>query len=131
MKAIGGDNDKDRSLLIKIFFSVKGGLMKSMDKVKSLAKTTVTVPQDFHSFVYQLCASAHALSFFFGNESILAIQLKDFVTNIEGRHSITYKNRIATDNTFAAKILWLVHSLSNSTSMTAASMPTKRTSTKE
>jgi hypothetical protein len=81
-----------------------------MDKVKSSEKTTVTVPQDYHSFVYQLRAFAHASSFFFGNESILAIQLKDFVANIKGRHSITYKNRITADNTFATKILWAVDS---------------------
>ncbi len=69
MKAIGGDNNKDHSLLIEIFSLAKGSLMKSMDKVKSSVKTMVTVPQDFHSFVYQLCAFAHASSFFFGNES--------------------------------------------------------------
>ncbi len=81
-----------------------------MDKVKASAKTTVTVPQDFHSLAYQLCAFAHATSFFFGNESILAIQLREFVKNIKGRHSIIYKNRIATADTFAAKILWSVNS---------------------
>jgi hypothetical protein len=108
MKGIGGDNNNDRSLLIEIFSLAKGGLMKSMDKVKSLAKTTVTVLQDFHSFVYQFRAFAHASSFFFGNKSILAIQLKEFVANIEGRHCITYKNIIAPDSTFATKILWLV-----------------------
>jgi hypothetical protein len=106
MKAIGVDNNKDCSLLIEIFSLPKGGLMKSTVELKSLAKakTTVTVPQDFHSFVYQLRALAqHASSFFFGDKSILAIQLKEFVTNIKGRHSITYKNRIVANNTFVAK----------------------------
>jgi hypothetical protein len=65
--------NKDRSLLIKIFSSAKEGFMKSMDEVKSSAKTMVTAPQDFHSFVYQLCAFGHALSSLFGDKSILAI----------------------------------------------------------
>ncbi len=106
MKAIRRDNNKDCSLLIKIFSSAKGGLMKSMDKVKASAKTTVTVPQNFHSLAYQLRAFAHATSFFFGDKSILAIQLRGFVKNIKGKHSIIYKTRIAANNTFAAKILW-------------------------
>ncbi len=75
-----------------------------------MAKTTVTVPQDFHSLAYQLCTFAHATSFFFGNKSILAIQLREFAKNIEGRHSTIYKIRIAANNTFTAKILWSVDS---------------------
>jgi hypothetical protein len=110
MNALGEDNDKDRSLLIKIFSSTKGGLVKSMDEVKSLAKTTVTVPQDFHSFAYQLKAFALATSFLFGDESILTKQLMEYATSVTGKHSITYKNRIVADNTFAAKILWSVDS---------------------
>jgi hypothetical protein len=85
IKAIGSDNNKDHSLLIKIFSSPKGGLMKSMDKVKALAKTTVTVPQDFHSLAYQPWAFVHATSFFFGNKNILAIHLREFVKNIKER----------------------------------------------
>jgi hypothetical protein len=92
MKAIRGYDDKDRSLLIEIFSSAKRGLMKSMDEVKASAKTSATVPQDFHFLIYQLCAFAHATSFFFGNKSILTIQLKEFAKNIGGRHSIIYKN---------------------------------------
>jgi hypothetical protein len=91
-KAIGGDNNKDQSLLFKIFSSAKGGLMKIMDEVKALAKTTVTVPQDFPSLAYQLRAFTHATSFFFGDESILAIQLREFVKNIKGRHIYTIKD---------------------------------------
>ncbi len=84
--------------------------MKSMDLVKALAKTSVRVPKDFHSLIYQLCAFAHATSFFFGDKSISTIQLREFVKNIEGRHSIIYKSRIAAANTFAAKILWSLDS---------------------
>ena len=110
MNALGDDNDKDCSLLIEIFSSTKGGLVKSMDEVKSLAKTTVTVPQDFHSFAYQLKAFALATSFLFGDESILTKQLLEFMSNVTGKHCITYKNRIAADDTFAAKILLSVDS---------------------
>jgi hypothetical protein len=109
-KVHGGLDIQLRSLLIKIFSSAKGGPMKSMDKVKASANTTVMVPQDFHSLAYQLRGFAHATSFFFGDKSILAIQLREFVKNIKGRHSIIYKNRIATADTFAAKILWSVDS---------------------
>ncbi len=84
--------------------------MKSMDEVKELAKTTVTVPQNFHSLAYQLCAFVHAASFYFGNKSILAIQLKQFAKNIKGRQHIIYKNRITATNTFAAQNLWSVDS---------------------
>jgi hypothetical protein len=108
MKAISGKNDKDRSLLIEICSSTKGGLMKNVDKIKSSAKATVTVPQDFHSFIYQLPAFAYATSFFFGEESILAVQLQEFVSNIKGKHSIIYQNQIASNYTFPAKNLWSI-----------------------
>ncbi len=55
--------NKNRSLLLKIFSSAKGGLLKKLDKVKASAKTTVTVPQDFHKFVFQIKAFAHATGF--------------------------------------------------------------------
>jgi hypothetical protein len=110
MKAIGGDNNKDHSHLIKKISSTKGSLMKSMDKVKALVKKTATVPQDFHSLPYQLCAFAHATSFFFGDKSSLVIQLREFMKNIKGKHFIIYKNKTAANNTFPAKILWSVDS---------------------
>ena len=39
------NSKKDRSLLLKISSLTKGGLIKSVDDVKSSAKMTVTVPQ--------------------------------------------------------------------------------------
>ncbi len=126
MKAIRGDKNKNHSLLIKIFSSTEGSLMKSMKEVKSLAKTTVTVPQDFYSIVYQLREFAHASSFFFSNKSILAIQLKEFVANIKGRHSITKKKiELPPTTPLLPKyfVQWTV--LSNSSSKTAASVLTK------
>ena len=105
--ALSSKSDKDRSLLLEIYSSTKGGLIKSIDDVKTSAKTTVTVPQDFHSFLYQLKAFTFAVGFVFGEDSILATKLLDFVEKVN-KNSIVYKNRIATDNTFAAKILWSV-----------------------
>ena len=105
--ALSSKSDKDRSLLLEIYSSTKGGLIKSIDDVKTSAKTTVTVPQDFHSFLYQLKAFTFAVGFVFGEDSILATKLLDFVEKVD-KNSIVYKNRIATDNTFAAKILWSV-----------------------
>jgi hypothetical protein len=49
-----------------------------------------------------------AIGLVFGKDSILATKLCDFVVNVDGKHNIIYKNRIAIDNTFAAKVLWLV-----------------------
>ncbi len=71
---------------------------------------TVTVPQDFHKFVFQIKAFAHATGFLFGKENILAIQLNQFVKRVEWRHISVYKNCIANKENFAAKILWSVDS---------------------
>jgi hypothetical protein len=105
--ALSTNSKKDRSLLLKIYSSTKGVLIKSIDDVKSSAKTTVTVPQDFHSFHYQLKAFAIAIGFVFGKDSILATRLRDFVEKVD-KLSIIYKIRIAIDDTFAAKVLWMV-----------------------
>jgi len=67
----------------------------------------VTAPQDFHSFHYPLKAFAIAIGFVFGKDSILATKLRDFVEKVK-KHSMIYKNRIAIDDTFAAKVLWSV-----------------------
>jgi len=83
------NSEKDRSLLLEIYSSTKGGLIKSIDDVKSSAKTTVTVPQDFHSFHYQLKAFAIAIGFVFSEDSILATRLRDFVEKVD-KHSIIY-----------------------------------------
>jgi len=104
---LSSKSDEDRSLLFEIYSSTKGRLIKSIDDVKTSAKMTVTVPQDFHSFLYQLKAFTLAVGFVFGEDSILATKLLDFVEKVD-KKSIIYKNRIATDNTFTAKILWSV-----------------------
>ncbi len=59
-------------------------------------------------FNFQLKAFTIAIGFVFGKDSILATKLWDFVVNVDGKHSIIYKNRMAIDDTFAAKVLWLV-----------------------
>ena len=105
--ALSTKSKNDRSLLLEIFSSTKGGLIKSIDDVKSSAKTTVTVPQDFHSFHYQLKAFAIALGFVFGEDSILATRLRDFVEKVD-KNSMIYRNRITIGDTFAAKVLWSV-----------------------
>jgi hypothetical protein len=131
MKAIRGDNNKDHFLLIKIFSLARGGLMKSMEEVKSLAKTTVTVPQDFHSFVYQLRAFTHASSFFFGDKSILAIQLRNFCQILKGDTASPTKIESLPTTPLPPKYFgwWTV--LFNSSLKTATSVPTKRTLTNE
>ncbi len=49
-----------------------------------------------------------AIGFVFGKDRIPATKLWDFVVNVDRMHSIIYKNRIAINNTFAAKVLWSV-----------------------
>jgi hypothetical protein len=92
MKALtASGNNRDRSLLINIYLVQKGGLMKNIDNVKASAKTTVSVLQDFHSFLFQLKAFTLAYQFIFGEGSILTIQLQNFAIKI-AKHNIVYKN---------------------------------------
>jgi hypothetical protein len=49
---------------------------------------------------------AIAIGFVFGEDSILATNFVIFVENINGKHTIIYKKRIAINDTFAAKVLW-------------------------
>jgi hypothetical protein len=50
--AISSNSEKDRSLLLKKYSSTKGGLIKSINDIKSLAKTTVTVPKTFTPSIF-------------------------------------------------------------------------------
>jgi hypothetical protein len=77
--------------------------MKDVEDVKASAKMTVTIPQDFHSFIYQTKAFTHMMVFVFGTESILTRQLKILVKKIES-NTITHKMLFALDKTFPAKI---------------------------
>jgi hypothetical protein len=78
--ALSSKSDEDRSL--EIYSSTKGGLIKSIDDVKTSAKTIVMVPQDFYSFLYQLKAFTFAVGFVFSEDSILATKLLDFVEKV-------------------------------------------------
>jgi len=69
---------------------------------------TVAVPQDYHSLVFQLNAYAHMSKYIFGKASILSSQLRNFTRKIT-KESIQYKNQIARDKEFAAKILWAIN----------------------
>lgn len=106
--AISDSSENDRSLILEIYTLTKGGLIKSIDDVKALAKTAGTVPQDFHSFNFQLKVFTIAVVFVFGKDSILATKIRDFVENADGKHSIIYKKKIAIKDTFVAKVLWSV-----------------------
>ena len=107
MLPLSSNEDKDRSLLIEIFAGKQGGLTRNLDDVKASAKMTVSVPQDYHSLVFQIKAYTYASKYIFGEASILSSQLRSFVKKIE-KESIQYKNRVAADKEFAAKILWAV-----------------------
>jgi hypothetical protein len=51
---------------------------------------TVLVPQDFHSFIFQLKAYTSARKYIFGETSVLNNQLCHVVERIK-KHSIDYK----------------------------------------
>jgi hypothetical protein len=96
MKALSASgNKRDRSLLINIYSAQKGELMKNINDIKASAKTTVSVPQNFHSFLFQIEAFTLACQFIFGEQSILTIQLQNFAVKI-AKHNIVYKNQITT-----------------------------------
>jgi hypothetical protein len=63
--------------------------MKNIDNVKSSAKTTVSVPQDFHSFLFQIEGFTLACQFIFGEESILMIQLQNLPQRLPSTTSST------------------------------------------
>lgn len=107
MLPLSSSEGNDRSLLIEIFAGKQGGLTRNLDDVKASAKMTVSVPRDYHSLAFQLKAYACASKYIFGEASILSSQLRSFVERVE-KESIQYKNRIAADKEFAAKILWAV-----------------------
>ncbi len=65
--------------------------MKNINDVKASTKTTVSVPQDFYSFLFQIEVFMLACQFIFGEESILTIQLQNFAAKI-AKHNIVYKN---------------------------------------
>jgi hypothetical protein len=67
--ASASTGNKDRSLLLENFSSAKDGVLKILDKVKASAKMTVTVPQDFHKFVFQIKAFVHATGFLFDKKA--------------------------------------------------------------
>ena len=124
--AISDSSENDRSLILEIYTLTKGGLIKSIDDVKALAKTAGTVPQDFHSFNFQLKVFTIAVVFVFGKDSILATKLRDFVTEntastkTELRSSTRLLQRSCGRWTASPSYFW----------KTAASATTVRTSTR-
>jgi hypothetical protein len=122
-------SDKDRSLLLEIYSSTKGGLIKSIDDVKSSAKTTVTVPQDFHSLLYQLKAFTFAVGFVFGKDSILATKLLDIVEKVDKTASST-KTELRTKSHSPQKFCGRWTASRSFSSKTVASALTKRMSTR-
>ncbi len=100
--------------------------MKNINNIKASAKTTVSVPQDFHSFLFQIKAFTLACQFIFGEESILTIQLQNFAAKI-AKHNIVYKNQIARDDNFAGKFFGQWTNRSNFSSKTVANARTAKT----
>ncbi len=108
MQPLSTNNDKVMSLLINIYSGQKGGLMRNLDDVKVIAKTMVSVLQDYHLFVFQVKAYALASKYIFGVDSFLARQLFLFIETIK-HHIIAYKNRFALEENIAATILWAIN----------------------
>jgi hypothetical protein len=97
----------DRSLLINIYSAQKGGLMRNLDNIKASTKMTVSVTQDYHSFIVQVEACAFSRKYIFGIDSLLTRQIFISVDKVK-HHSIAYNNWFASDGNFAAKILWVI-----------------------
>jgi hypothetical protein len=79
------------------------GQKKSLDKIKASLKQTVHVPTDFNSMGTQFQLFAAACEVFFGDESVCSTSLMQLLITI-GHNKKTFRNHIALDNLFIAKI---------------------------
>jgi hypothetical protein len=82
--------------------------MRNLEDAKASTKKTVSVSQDYHSFVFQVEAYALSSKYIFKVDSLLTRQLFLFVEKIK-HHSIPYKNWFALEENFAAKNLLAIN----------------------
>jgi hypothetical protein len=85
----------------------KGGLAQSAEEIKTKAKQDMVAPMDYNEMIFQLQAFVALIEIMFGNESIVASNLKKFICLIKV-NSIFYKGHAALDDFFPSKVLWSV-----------------------
>jgi hypothetical protein len=93
---------------LKYILQQKVGSSRALTTSNPWLRQQQRSPKTFTPSNFQLKAFTIAIGFVFGKDSILATKLWDFVVNVNRKHSIIYKNRIAIDNKFSAKVLWSV-----------------------
>jgi hypothetical protein len=96
IQPLSTNKDKDRSLLLDIYSGQKGGLLRNLEDIKASTKTTDSVPQDYHLFVFQVEAYSLSKKYIVRVNSLLTRQLCLFVEKIK-HHSIAYKNQFTLE----------------------------------
>jgi hypothetical protein len=99
-------NQKSRSLIITMI-NQKGGLSQRLDKIKAKAKQDIAASSDYHEMVFQLKAFLALLDILFGNKTIVAKKIREFVKLII-QNSIYYKGCLCNNKLFSTKVLWMV-----------------------
>ncbi len=73
----------DQLLILSLILNSKGDLFKSVNKIKSSCKVEVTVPPNYHGFLYQLKAFLAAIKIITGNKSVISVKLANLSQSIE------------------------------------------------
>jgi hypothetical protein len=73
----------NQSLILSLILNSKGNLFMSVNKIKSSCKAEVTVPPNYHGFLYQLKAFTAAIKIITGNKSVISIKLANLSQSIE------------------------------------------------
>ncbi len=71
-------NQKLCSLIIAVI-NQKGGLSQTLEELKTKAKQDIAAPSNYHEIVFQLKAFLALLEILFGDMSIVAEKIRDFV----------------------------------------------------
>jgi hypothetical protein len=77
-------------LLIITMINQKGGLSQSVEEINAKSKQDIAAPGDYNEMIFQPKAFLALLEILFGDESIAAEKIRDFIQLIE-QNSIYYK----------------------------------------
>ncbi len=77
------NNQCNQLLIFSLVLNSKGDLSKSLDKITSSCKAKVTVPTNYHRFLYQLKAYTAAIKIILGDDSIVSIHLANLSQSIK------------------------------------------------
>jgi hypothetical protein len=83
------------------------GQKKSLDEIKASLKQSVHVPSNFNGLATQIQLFGAASTIFFGEDSVCTLNLNQLLTMI-GRNKKSFRDQIALDNFFAAKLLFAI-----------------------